>query len=242
MQIQKYFPITGSALKIFAIVTMFIDHFGAVVVGGGILRLPAIRASMELYQNWYLFYRLLRNIGRLAFPIFCFLLVEGFIHTRNQKKYALRLFLFTLVSEIPFDLAIHGKWFYPDKQNVFFTLFIGILVMILATRVKNIYLSLLVIAGGIYLGYFLQTDYGARGVFLISVLYLLRFQRPCQCVAGALTMLYEPTAVLAFLPVYLYNGQKGRCSLKYFFYLFYPVHLLLLVGARYLVLYLGGAH
>lgn len=86
MQIQKYSPITGSALKIFAIVTMFIDHFGAVAVGSGILRLPVVRASSELYQNWYVFYRLLRNIGRLAFPIFCFLLVEGFITPEARKN------------------------------------------------------------------------------------------------------------------------------------------------------------
>ena len=241
MQIQKYSPITGSALKIFAIVTMFIDHFGPVAVGSGILRLPVVRASSELYQNWYVFYRLLRNIGRLAFPIFCFLLVEGFIHTRSQKKYVFRLFLFTLISEIPFDLAIYGEWYHPEKQNVFFTLLIGMLVMVAASRVRNFYLSLLVMAAGIYLGYFLQTDYGARGVLLISLLYLLRFQRPCQCVAGALTMLYEPTAPIAFIPIFFYNGQKGRCSLKYFFYWFYPVHLFLLAGLRYLILYFGGA-
>jgi hypothetical protein len=228
---------TGSTLKLIAIVTMFIDHFGAVVVGQGLLALPSVRTNSELYHQIYLFYRILRYIGRLAFPIFCFLLVEGFLHTRSKEKYLLRLGLFTLISEIPFDLAIYGDWYYPDKQNVFFTLFFGMLVMVLADRIKNEWGQFLIMAAGISLGYFFQTDYGARGVFLICLLYLLRYARPLQCFGGAMVMLYELTAPLAFLPVLFYNGKKGRLRFKYFFYWFYPVHLLLLAGIRALLLH-----
>lgn len=241
--------LTSSSLKLIAIITMFIDHFGAVVVGQALLRLPAVVGNSELYHNIHVFYRTLRFIGRLAFPIFCFMLVEGFIHTRSREKYLLRLGLFALISEIPFDLAIYKNWYYPDKQNVFFTLFLGMLVMYLVNRIctsENLsfsrypvlagWLQALIMIAGIYLGYLLKTDYGEKGVFVICVLYLLRFQRPIQCLAGAAAMSFETGGPLGMIPVLLYNGKKGRIKLKYFFYWFYPVHLLLLAAARVLIL------
>lgn len=241
--------LTSSSLKLIAIITMFIDHFGAVVVGQALFRLPNVVSDVALYHNLRTFYRLLRLIGRLAFPIFCFMLVEGFLHTRSREKYLLRLGLFALISEIPFDLAIYKNWYYPDKQNVFFTLFLGMLVMYLVNRIctsekisrsryqfLGSWLQALIIIVGIYLGYLLKTDYGEKGVFVICVLYLLRFHRPLQCLAGAGAMSFETGGPFGMIPVLLYNGQKGRIKLKYFFYWFYPVHLLLLAAARTLLL------
>ena len=155
-------------------------------------------------------------------------------------KYLLRLGIFVLISEIPFDYAIYNHWFYPDKQNVFFTLFFGMLVMVLVDRFRNDWLQFLIMAVGVYLGWLFKTDYGARGVFLICTLFLVRYARPIQCLAGALIMQYELTAPLAFVPILLYNGEKGNLKMKYFFYWFYPVHLLLLGLARDIVLFYFG--
>lgn len=104
--------LSGSALKIIAIVTMLIDHIAATVI----IRILKFGGYNDgLYQ----LYRVMRNIGRIAFPIFCFLLVEGFMHTRDREKYALRLGCFAAVSEIPFDLAFNGKFWKSDIRMCF---------------------------------------------------------------------------------------------------------------------------
>ena len=98
--------LSGSSLKIIAILSMVIDHFAASILYNGIL-LPAAPISQgSPYWNLYLVYRAMRTIGRIAFPIFCFLLVEGFFYTSNRKKYALRMLVFALLSEFPFDFAL----------------------------------------------------------------------------------------------------------------------------------------
>lgn len=236
---KRFKGLSGGALKMIAIITMFIDHLGATVLRA-IVRLPSVSSVPESQKMWLAIYNLSRDIGRLAFPIFCFLIVEGFLHTRNVKKYAGRLFLFALISEIPFDLALKGNVFYPDKQNVYFTLFIGLLVMVGISYItengtRNMSLAILPIAVGMVAAYYIDTDYNYKGVFLIAVLYLMRYTRLYQCIGGAAAVSWEIPAPLAFIPIYFYNGKRGF-QLKYFFYWFYPVHLLLLhVAAEYLV-------
>lgn len=227
MEYSHKFGLSGSTLKLIAIITMLIDHTGATVVralsrSGYIFSDPkTIKWITELYQP-------MRNIGRIAFPIFCFLLVEGFVHTRNVKKYAGRLFLFALISEMPFDFALKNSWFFPDKQNVYFTLLIGLFVLWGITVCQGLgILQLLIMGVGMLTAYYLKTDYGYRGVFLIEVLYLFRFSRIYQCLGGAAAISWELPAPIAFLPVLFYNGKRGL-SLKYFFYWFYPVHLMIL--------------
>lgn len=237
-QSKLFGGISGSTLKLIAIVTMFIDHTGATVIRA-IVSHPAISSDPGLRALWQQIYDVSRDIGRIAFPIFCFLLVEGYLHTRNAWKYAQRLFLFALISEIPFDLALRGDWFYPAKQNVYFTLFIGLLVMIGINRItangaRNLFLAALPIAAGMYLALWIDTDYNYKGVFLIAILYLMRYTRLYQCIGGAAASAWEMPAPFAFLPVYLYNGKRGL-SLKYFFYWFYPVHLMLLWAIQTLV-------
>lgn len=130
--------ISGSTIKIIALIAMFIDHFAAVILDNKLktLGINSISSSEEalrfLSENGKLYYTdmAMRYIGRLGFPIFVFLLVEGFVHTRNVWKYLRNLCIFALVSEIPFNLAIASKWFSYDYQNVFFTLAIGLLVLI----------------------------------------------------------------------------------------------------------------
>ena len=227
---KRFTGFSGSTLKIIAILSMLIDHIGAAVLENGLMRSAYVQSSPALYDNIRSIDRILRMIGRPAFPIFCFLLVEGFLHTRNQKKYALRLFLFALISEIPFDLAIGRGLVVFEWQNVFFTLLIGLLVMMAADHFSGKrWIQILIFLLGLIAGYLLHTDYDYKGVLLIEILYLLRYDRRNQCIAGAAACCWELPAPLAFLPVYFYNGKRG-ISMKYFFYWFYPVHLLILAG------------
>lgn len=129
--------ISGSTLKLIAIAAMLIDHISATVLTrilivngmGNITSQAQQEQWMRENAGLYGCMLVMRLIGRLGFPIFCFLLAEGFQKTRNVKKYALRLGLFALLSEIPFDLACHGKVLEFGYQNVFFTLFLGVLLM-----------------------------------------------------------------------------------------------------------------
>lgn len=233
---QKRRGISGSTLKLIAVVTMLIDHVGAVVV----LRMILFNADksgmvgMIPYDGLLQAYTIMRYLGRIAFPIYCFLLVEGFQKTGNKARYALRLGVFALISEIPFDLAFSSTILEFAYQNVFFTLFIGLLTMIAMEAVQSRlekpaqYLFLLLIpAAGALLAEGMNTDYGATGVICIMILYLFRGNKAAQITAGCCAFLWEVTAPLAFIPIGFYNGRRGL-RLKYVFYLFYPLHLLIL--------------
>lgn len=136
---EKKRGISGSTIKIIAVLAMLIDHTAAAVLvrqlfANGLREIAG--AGIAAQQQWvfdnatlYLVYTVMRAIGRLGFPIFCFLLVEGFQRTRDVKKYALRLGLFALISEIPFDLAISGRLPLWGYQNVYFTLLLGLLAL-----------------------------------------------------------------------------------------------------------------
>ena len=232
--------LSGSTLKIIAIVSMLIDHIGAVILQP----LLHYQGNEIVHDNLFTAYVSLRYIGRLAFPIFCFLLVEGFFYTHNRVKYAIRLGIFALISEIPFDLAFYKQFPYNRHQNVFMTLLIGLLMMMAiqyvrdsiipkVMRGKNMLALLLqtviFIAAG-YLASILHTDYSFWGIIAIFVMYILRFNRLYMCLLEAMYFLaFEVTAAISFIPIYFYNGKRGL-KLKYFFYVFYPAHLLILYG------------
>ncbi len=233
---SKFDGLDGSVLKYIAIITMLIDHVGAILVAPMIYR-SGMNGMWNPELGWTL-YEWLRNIGRIAFPIFCFFLVEGFFYTRNVKKYAFRLFLFALISEIPFNLGFYGKIFYTGGQNVYFTLFIGLGVMAglkyidakgFESEGKVVAARIAVTAIGCILAVVLETDYHMYGILSIVVLYMYRLEgkRLKQLLMGAITFLWEPWALLAFPLLYLYNGKRGKQP-KYLFYAFYPVHIILL--------------
>lgn len=251
MNFSKKIIFTGSHLKWIAILTMLIDHIGVTLLEVGLLPkiADAVLAGNSLeyvisdYHFWYRFDDVLRAIGRLAFPLFCFLLVEGFLHTKSKKKYALRLGLFALISELPFDLAFESRLLEFSYQNVFFTLLIGLLVLWGLDYFEQTlppHLSLLryiVALTGILFAAFLRTDYDAFGVLLIVLLYEFRFNKLLQCIGGAiLTLFSSSTAFLSFLFIWFYNGERGKQLPKYFFYAFYPLHLLILYFIRNYVL------
>ena len=224
---NRRFGLSSSTLKMIAVVTMLIDHIAAVLL----VKLLIVNGTWELNGV----YQLMRDIGRIAFPIYCFLLVEGFIRTGNVKKYLGRMLLFAFISEIPFDLAFAGKMFYWDYQNVMFTLFWGLLAMYVSQTVElktdKWYVKWFIIAlvwlAAAGVAEVMLTDYGAKGIGCICVLYLLRYVKGLQLLGGALAFTWEIPAPLSFAFIALYNGQKGR-SMKHFFYGFYPVHLMVL--------------
>ena len=231
------FSLSGTALKRIACLSMLIDHIGAALLENGLFRQNAV------WQGGIRLDFVMRMAGRLAFPIYCFLLVEGFLHTHDVKRYVERLFLFGLLSEVPFDMAFFRTPFHWGNQNVYWTLALGVLAMALMQKFQDAegniaWKGRLAALGCVVLAQLLQTDYGAIGVALIVALYLTRNNRKYQCIIGAVMMLFELTAPLAFVLVWFYNGQRGACSplQKKAFYWFYPVHLLVLAGITNLML------
>jgi len=210
-------PLSQEGLKLIACVTMLIDHVGAVFFP----------------QNLWL-----RVIGRLAFPIYCFLLAEGARYTKNPAKYALRLFIGLLLSEIPFDLALNGQISWAH-QSVMFTL---LLAFFMAQTMKKLPLwgKVLVVIPFYFAAELLHTDYGGLGIVMAAVFIIgrelpeaLLFQT-CGLLAVNLawfsTSFIQPFAVAAMIPISLYSGKKATQSklLQWAFYLFYPAHLLVL--------------
>lgn len=208
---QKIQCVSGYQLKIFAIIIMTIDHAGYI-----------------LFPQYFV----MRKIGRLAFPIFAFLIVEGMVYTRDAKKYLMRLGAFALISEIPFDYAFHSSYWYIDSQNVFFTLFIGAACIYILQHEANVYLRM----GGVlvlgYLAEFLCTDYGMLGVYMILALFVIRGN--LLYVLAVLVVFnvllfdgIQEYAIWAIIPIALYNGTKGKGN-QAFCYVYYPMHLLIL--------------
>ena len=238
---------SGTALKTIACITMLIDHIGASCIEAGLL-LPELETGEVSGGAWdqlslFQLDRVLRFTGRLAFPLFCFLLVEGFVHTHNVKGYLGRLVLFGLLSEVPFDLAFFRTPFDPSAQNVYWTLALGVLAMAGLKRFEKEnglpgWQGFVWAGGCAALALAANTDYNAIGVLIICALYLTRADRKRQCLAGALLFMFELTAPLAFVLVWFYNGQRGACSPlhKKAFYWFYPVHLSVLAVVTNLLL------
>ena len=232
---KRWQLLSGSWLKVIAMVSMAIDH-----VAGFLLRYHsdftiALFTVGNKQISWYF---LMRCIGRLAFPLFAFLLVEGFLHTSNRMKYGRNLLLFALLSEIPFDLARRGSLF-AAGQNVFFTLFLGFLALYAVDRwesgkdsAERLAVILFSLIG---IGILFHTDYGSTGISFILLLYVLRKNRILQAAIGCCFLGSRWIAGLAFIPINLYNGRRGfiRGAFgKYLFYVFYPLHLLVIYFIR----------
>ncbi len=244
--------ISGSTLKIIAVISMTIDHIAASLLYRLITLQPAWSfVNSENAEIWRYVYYGCRVFGRLAFPIYCFLLVEGFLHTGSKLKYGIRLLVFAFISEIPFDMAFQGALFDSSDNNVYFTLFLGLTAICLIDPILKkmdqvsdsviftiswFLLKGLIVAaigGGLawIAEYVLNTDYGFFGVAAIVVMYLLRSEREIGMLASVLVLTgasaVEAFAVFDVLLVRYYNGERGR-QRKYFFYFFYPAHLLIL--------------
>lgn len=254
-------------LKLFAMIAMLIDHIGVVYI--------------STLNNYWL-YVAFRGVGRLAFPIFVFLIIEGFYHTRDVKKYLIRLGVFALISEIPYDLAFYkyhsGSNFITDfnnmfekssnfklvidnlsaNQNVFFTLFLGLLLIMLIDmvdqRITKIDLKSLIMKNSIdcflVVGFcmsakILNIDYEMVGILMIASFYLFRGSKVLLAISTFIIMatqasnfmyfrdtgnIYAIISVFATLAIIPIAFYNGEKgkSVKYLFYAFYPAHLVCL--------------
>ena len=197
-------------LKIIGIFSMFLDHY-YFIIGGP---------------------RILNIIGRIAFPIFAFALNEGYRHTKNLKLYLIRLGIFALVIQLP---LFFSSTKYP--MNIFFTLFTGLLIItIMNTKKVNIFPKILIIASLFYIIKKFEFDYSIYGILLIMIFNIFYNRKILIFVSFLflnLIIVYFPEifdlsktqfySIFSLIFIFLYNGKKGK-SMKYFFYLFYPLH------------------
>lgn len=227
--------LSASVLKLIAMAAMIIDHTSVILLNENPI--------------W------LRYIGRLAFPIFAFLIAEGAKHTSSKPRYALRLLVFAFISEIPYDFALRGEWYYPDKQNVYFTLFLGLISAIVYYELSQRKLGFLAVFSTVLFAtgaMLLHSDYGFTGVVIITLMAIfseakdsaqyagigLSTLSSCVSVSYPISIMLIPQQIFALgavIPIALYNGKKGFRINKYVFYLFYPLHLLLLALIRLLL-------
>lgn len=230
--------LNATHLKLIAMVCMLLDHMWATVIPGNL---------------W------MTCVGRIAFPVFAFQVAEGYAHTKNFKRYLLRMFLFALVSEVPFNLMMGGRWYYPFQQNVMFTFCLSLLLLriIDRARARHWALGLVAIVAGALVGYCVGTltfvDYYGYGILMVLAFWLFR-EVPFGWFIQLAAMLYinlhmmggmeielslfgasvmfpdQGFAVLAMIPIGLYNGRQGIWSrtFQYAVYAFYPVHMLIL--------------
>lgn len=249
---DEFKRINGHMLKLIACISMLIDHIAA-----GLL-LPVIKN--KLYPEGYTFeqlselYKVMRALGRTAFPIFCFLLVEGFVHTRNRLRYALSLLIFGLISEPFFDatffakkdifnlniieLLVTNKNILQDRCNVYFTLLLGFLTIWAAdTAIKYLKkshysaityysVSIIVCLCGIWVAERMHTDYHGYGIALIFVFYMTREIEIVNLLSGYLAISTLGTEYLAYpgFILMLFYNKKRGRKLGAFKYLFYAFY------------------
>ena len=249
------YEVTGNGLKILAIITMVIDHIGA-----GLIEVW-LKMNWDSYPNQdfpYLLYHVdlvLRYIGRIAFPLYCYLLVEGFFHTKNIRKYAVRLLTIAIISEVPFDYLIANKFFYPEYNNVLWELLLGLITLYAYSYINNkVYnigiryaLWFVVLVTAIALAHYAELDYHEAGICCISVMYFSygpsRANRLSSLATGILMLILlsssmEIVALVTLIPMYFYQGRRGVNNrvIKTMFYLVYPVHIIVLGMIAYFFL------
>lgn len=218
------------ALHIIAMIFMLCDHMWATILD----------------------YEWLTCLGRIAFPIFAFLITEGYIHTSNINKYIKRMVIFAIITEIPFNLMVSASPIYPFHQNVLWTFVISLLTLkyLNFDNVKNSFKSILIILLAIIIATVTMCDYFGAGVMMVVGFYIFRKSKLLQL----LMMIYvnmiliqgysypidiagytyyfpqQGFAVLSLIFIWLYNGKQGYHAkwFKIFCYAFYPLHMLIL--------------
>ena len=209
----------GFWIKIIATMVMLIDHITASVFLFFVPLLFKRGFTLGEMENIRTF---LRAIGRLSFPLFCFLIVEGFIYTKNVKKYILSMLIFAFISEVPFDMAVFGSYFNTNHQNVFFTLFFGLLALhFLKKWKKNPFFQLSAILSIATVSEVLGFDYGYRGILLIVTLYLFREKKSIKYLLSGIivTLSYFDSILVVALTseqslsemMKIYSGNVAIC-------------------------------
>lgn len=257
--------ITASTMKIIAMAAMLLDHVAVVFIGSYMayqlnwpatsnLDDPALQRWMSESGSAGIFwtYYAIRLVGRLAFPLFAFMLFEGFMQTSSRGKYLLRILILALISEVPYDLAMYGSVWDIRKQNTCFTLFLGLSAMIVCDLIKHNkkwtekpkfrkvlgYSTWIVMA---LISLLMGDDYGFFGVLSVFAFWSLRSSRIYSALFSSLVLFLssqvEMVSAFAAIPLALYKGEKGIGSkwFKYGCYAFYPLHLLILFAVAKLL-------
>lgn len=229
-KLKKLRVLNGAQLKYLAFFSMLIDHVNNALVT------PYLKGEGPLLKLSNLF----SIIGRIAFPIFVFFIVEGFFKTRNRKKYLAQLLIFGCLSEVPFDMFTSRTYFNPYWNNIFFTLALCLVSIWLIDALKEKMgktipwygLSILLVAIFGLLAMELSLDYDYHAI-LVAYLFYIFYHRPLLGAGlGYLSILKEVYSFLGFALTLTYNGERGR-QYKWLNYLFYPVHLLVLGLLRF---------
>lgn len=230
---ERYRKLTAFDLKLIACVSMVLDHAARIFRFHGIAQIICSQV-----------------IGRIAFPLFCFLLAEGYLHTRNTRKYLTRLFLCALLSELSYDRMFPGV-FFLQMQNTLFSLSLGLAMFLWMDAVrkeaqetrKGIILPFLSVVLCAVAATILHLDYQAGGILCMACCYAgnnkERRYPVLAIVAGCIALVLcgtgEACALLGIVPVLFYNGKHGwqmegkeKTLAKYAFYAFYPMHLIVL--------------
>lgn len=221
MTSKTTFGLSGSALKVIALISMVIDHI-----------------ALYLMEQGTLLYETMRCVGRIAFPVFALLIAEGFIHTRNRSRYFFTLMGFAVISEIPWYM-LNGA---DGTHNVMFTLALGVATLMVLENLlqRSLIQGFLWTLGMAGLASWLGVDYEWRGILVIVIFYLFKeyshsfpYSRGMQffCTFAFMMQYGVIGVVMACMIIYLYDGTRGFVQgsiAKYGFYAFYPIHLFFL--------------
>lgn len=245
---EKKWALSSFALKRIAVLSMVIDHVGSIVIRGMLtpLQVDGVIGVGPESAGWVRRAFQVREIcdilGAVAFPIFCFLIAEGFAHTQDRRKYTLRMLLFALLSEVPFDLAHYQVFFSPRLQNVMFTLTVSLLTLAAldwagrrAGENRWLYGALTAVftAAGMALAYLIRGEYVFLGVLAVALMYLLRGRGKLRLLGLVPLLVASPWVLLAAPLLLAYDGSRGRGN-KWAFYVFYPAHFLVLAALAHL--------
>lgn len=224
-KLKKFQILNGAKLKYIAFLSMLIDH----VNNGVVTQLLDGKGTLLYISNIF------SILGRIAFPIFIFFIVEGFFKTRNRKKYLFNLVLFGIISEVPFDLFTSKVFYNPNWNNMMFTLVLCLVTIWIIDEVKdrinNKYLwygmSLVIVMAFGLLAMQLSLDYDYHAIILAYIFYIF-YDRPVLCAAiGYVSIIKELYSFLGFAMTITYNGKRGKQN-KWINYFLYPVHILIL--------------
>lgn len=233
---------TGTNLKIYGCVTMAFYSISMSVIQHGMLHVDqysnvelremlAADPELMLLSTWGSLFQL---VGGLAIPVFAFLLVEGFQHTRNFRAYLLRMLAFAAVSEIPYDFAMSGRLLDWSGQNMLFTLSVC-LVMLYGLRMFSAsrLVQVLIVVAAVFWVSLMKGSFGLCMVLLAAAYYVLCGKPRARMVAGSIISLMYVTGPLSTFALRNYNGQRGDARWKYLFYVLYPLHLVILGAITY---------
>jgi hypothetical protein len=227
-------------IKIIALLTMVIDHVG-----------------LYFFPEFWIF----RILGRLSFILFAWLIANGANHTKDLKKYMIRLFLLGVVSQYPYHLLSKMNEVYDFGLNIGFTLGLGLLAIMIYQSERKVYIKAIFVFCILILATLLKVDYGPAGILTIllfyvfykrfylaaltqTLLYLFYYfipvlikimSHPNNISASDFMMFIQPVALFSLLFIYFHNKNPGIKD-RYLFYIFYPVHFVIMIITEYLII------